>query len=99
MKNNFVLKSADDLMKVLKKMEEAYPDRVFVTGVTTGGTVSAPNKRRDHYQHELKHAFAPDCFSGNGVSALMAGGGFYIAHVPKDQINSDLLKITREESK
>lgn len=92
MKKNYIVNSADELSAVLKQMEATYPDRIFITGVTTGGEVSAPNKRRSHYQHKLNHAFAAGCFSGNGISALMSGGGFYIAHVPKDMVNPDLIK-------
>lgn len=96
MGKNYILGSADELMAVLKEMEEKYPDRVFVTGVTTGGKASAPTKKREHYQHQLNHAFAPECFVTNGVSALISGGGFYIAHLPKEKINPEHLPKSSE---
>lgn len=91
MKSNYVVTDINDLIDVLKKIKEAHPDRVFVTGVTIGGSVSAPTKRRQTYSHKLEHVFSPDLFIGNGVSALLDGGGFYIANIPKKHINPKLL--------
>lgn len=92
MKSNYVLTDVDQLIEVLQQMKKAHPDRVFVTGVTIGGNVSAPTKRNKSYSHKLEHLFSPDLFTGNGVNALLDGGGFYIAHIPKKHITPDLLK-------
>ena len=91
MKSNYVITDVDKLIVVLQQMKEAHPDRVFVTGITTGGSVNAPTKRKVNYSHKLEHIFSPDLFTGNGVNALMSGGGFYIAHIPKEHIKLDLL--------
>lgn len=91
MRSNYVITDVDKLIGVLQQMKEAHPDRAFVTGITTGGSVSAPTKRRVNYSHKLEHIFSPDLFAGNGVEALLDGGGFYIAHIPLKHIKPDLL--------
>ena len=92
MKQNYVTSDPNDILKFLKKCQEAHPDRVFVTGVTTGGSISAPTKRKKNFSHKLEHVFSPDLFTTNGVEALMDGGGFYIAHIPTKYIKPDFLK-------
>ncbi|MFZ3132691.1 MAG: hypothetical protein WA125_16720 [Desulfosporosinus sp.] len=91
MKSNYVITDVDKLIGVLQQIKEAHPDRVFVTGITTGGSVSAPTKRKVNYSHKLEHVFSPDLFIGNGVNALMDGGGLYIANIPRKHINPELL--------
>lgn len=92
MKSNYVLTDIDKLIVVLKEMQASHPDRVFVTGVTIGGSVSAPTKRKPNYSHKLEHVFSDELFTANGVNALLDGGGFYIAHIPKKHIKPDLLQ-------
>ena len=91
MKSNFIITDIEKLIGVLQEIKKAHPDRVFITGVTTGGSVSAPTKRKANYSHKLEHVFTPDLFVGNGVEALVDGGGFYFAHIPKKHIKPDLL--------
>lgn len=97
MKQNYILTELDPLIKFLQQLKETHPDRVFVTGVTVGGSASAPTKRRKSYSHKLEHVFAPECFVGNGVQAIIDGGGFYIAHIPREHINPEFLKDERHK--
>jgi hypothetical protein len=92
MKQNYVVTDIDELIGFLKNVKEQAPDHVFVTGVTLGGNISAPTKKRQHYSSKLEHAFDPELFVSNGVRALTDGGGFYIAHIPKEHIDPKFLK-------
>ena len=91
MKQNYVITDPNEILKFLQRCQENHPDRVFVTGVTTGGSVSAPTKRKANYSHKLEHVFSPDLFTTNGVEALIDGGGFYIAHISTKHIKPDLM--------
>jgi hypothetical protein len=94
MRSNYIFNDIDKLIEVLQQMKEKHPDRAIVTGVIGGGSVHAPTKQKKDYRHKLEMLFSPDCFANgeNGVSALMSGGGIYIAHVPKEFINPEFLK-------
>lgn len=92
MKSNYVDVSIDQLIEFLQKAKAAHPDRVFVTGVTLKGSFHSPTKKRKHYAAKMEHAFAEDVFTDRGVAGLANGGGFYIAHIPREFINPKLLK-------
>lgn len=94
--SNYIFSSVQEMIVFLQHCQERYPNRVFVTGATLGREVSAPNKRRKHYTYKMDHIFAPECFVDNGVKALLAGDGFYVAHIPKEHINPEFLEESHD---